>query len=129
MKKILILVGIISLFLSTYFFYQSYDKFNNYRNSETFSIINENVYVGGDAYNYIINSNYFTGFNILGVGSVLLSLICFGFAHISSQQQKQIDILSKLTLNNFNQNNDITKIGNQNLTKTTEKKVTLESDN
>ena len=96
MKKILILVGVISLFISIYFFYESYDTFNNYINSDTYSIINKNVYVGGDAYNYIINSNYFTGFNILGVGSVLLSFICFGFAHVSYQQDRNIEELKKI---------------------------------
>lgn len=36
------------------------------------------MYVGGDAYNYIINSNYFTGFMVLGSSAALgaIMLIC-----------------------------------------------------
>lgn len=96
MRKILIIIGIISLFISSFFFYESYDKYNNYKNSENFSMLNENVYVGGDAYNYIINSNYFSGFNVLGIGSIILSFICFGFAHISYQEEEQTEILEKI---------------------------------
>ena len=35
-----------------------------------------NAYVGGDAYNYIINGNYATAYFVLAVG---LALICMGF--------------------------------------------------
>jgi len=97
MRKLLIFIGIISLLSSSFFFYESYDKYNNYMNSENYSMINENVYVGGDAYNYIINSNYFSGFNILGIGTVLLSFICFGFAHLIYQQDQQIRTLEKIS--------------------------------
>ena len=43
-------------------FYFGYDKLTNYYNSENFPRLNRNAYVGGDAYNYIINGTYFSGY-------------------------------------------------------------------
>lgn len=34
-----------------------------------------NAYVGGDAYNFIINGTYFTAFSVLGTGSILIAMI------------------------------------------------------
>ncbi len=34
-----------------------------------------NAYVGGDAYNYIINSNYFTGYNVIGLGCYIITVL------------------------------------------------------
>lgn len=36
----------------------------------------ENKYVGGDAYNYIINASYFTGYMVLGSAQLLGGIIC-----------------------------------------------------
>jgi hypothetical protein len=39
----------------------------------------KNAYVGGDAYNYIINANYFTGFMVMALILVIIGsafLIC-----------------------------------------------------
>ena len=52
------------------------DKINNYYNSENFPSLNENAYVGGDAYNFIINANYATGYYVLAMISVIAG---FGF--------------------------------------------------
>ena len=59
----------------SYFCYEGYDKKNHYENSEYSWRENINAYVGGDAYNYIINSNYYTGYNVLGIGCFLISLL------------------------------------------------------
>lgn len=59
----------------TFFLYFGFDKKNNYNNPEYSWQDSTNAYVGGDAYNYIINSNYFTGYNVLGIGSYILSVL------------------------------------------------------
>ena len=44
-----------------------FNKMLNYRNSNTsYYSKSVNAYVGGDAYNYIINACYFTGYVSLG---------------------------------------------------------------
>ncbi len=49
------------------------DKVNNYYNS---SYSSENAYVGGDAYNYIINANYATGYYVLSTGFMITGTLC-----------------------------------------------------
>lgn len=46
-------------------------KMNVYETNEYSSRNSKNAYVGGDAYNYIINANYATGFFVLGGFSAL----------------------------------------------------------
>lgn len=64
MKKktasILIIVASVLLLCSFIAFGSGFDKKDNYDG------YGKNSYVGGDAYNMIINSNYFTGFIVLG---------------------------------------------------------------
>ena len=69
----LTLATIIFLVVAIINYVNGFDKMNNYRNS-TFSSIN--AYVGGDAYNYIINSNYFTGYIVIATGSLICAVIC-----------------------------------------------------
>lgn len=59
-------------------FYFGYDKMTNYYNSESYPRLNTNAYVGGDAYNYIINGNYATGFYVLSMGTLIAGVICLG---------------------------------------------------
>ncbi|PFM68546.1 hypothetical protein COJ66_20870 [Bacillus cereus] len=42
-----------------------FDRLGGYQNSETYTDSNKYAYVGGDAYNYIINTNVLTGFFVL----------------------------------------------------------------
>ena len=53
-----------------------FDKMLNYVNDEHFWADPHNMYVGGDAYNYIINGNYATGFFVL---TAMLALMGVGF--------------------------------------------------
>ncbi|KNY30208.1 hypothetical protein [Pseudobacteroides cellulosolvens] len=112
MKKFFIVLGTIMFGVSAFMIYLGYDKITNYTNlsssiDSTGSISNSlrnNAYVGGDAYNYIINSNYATGFFVLAVLFVILG---FGFIIIGYLQsieslneslkylnKKQIDLVS-----------------------------------
>lgn len=52
------------------------DKMFNYDSGEYYPYVYHNAYVGGDAYNYIINSNYATGFFVL---AAMFALMGIGF--------------------------------------------------
>lgn len=70
MKKFFIVVlAILSLAFfaaGVYCVREGFDKKDNYYNPESYSSLSENAYVGGDAYNYIINGTYFAGYCALG---------------------------------------------------------------
>lgn len=91
MKKILYLLAVLSFLLGFFFIYKGFDKKMNYQKPKRYS----NSYVGGDAYNYIINSNYFTGYNVLGIGCYVITVLGLTGAAIldsldkSQEQSKQ----------------------------------------
>ena len=60
-----------SLCCSFYTLYKGIDKMTNYYNGDYKQI---NAYVGGDAYNYIINGNYATAFFVLTAMFVLAAI-------------------------------------------------------
>ena len=57
--------------------YMGFHKMFVYVNNEYYVAGNKNSYVGGDAYNYIINGNYATGFFVLATMLVIMGI---GFA-------------------------------------------------
>ena len=63
-----------SLVCGCFTLYKGIDKMTNYYNSENYPSLNENAYVGGDAYNYIINGNYATAFFVLTTMFVLAAI-------------------------------------------------------
>ena len=72
----------ISFFVSLIFLYMGFDKIYSYDNGELYPYTYHNAYVGGDAYNYIINGNYATAFfvltltfAILGIGFCILAYL------------------------------------------------------
>ena len=48
----------------------------DYYQDDTYPILNKNVYVGGDAYNFIINGTYFTAWSTLASGMYVSATIC-----------------------------------------------------
>lgn len=80
LKKIIFIFSIICLILGIICIVMGFDKMLNYQNSDTYVSRNKNVYVGGDAYNYIINANYFSGYVSLGgcliISSTILITTC-----------------------------------------------------
>lgn len=70
---VLAIVFAVSLLLGLSSLFSAYDKKNNYYNSESLSSLDENAYVGGDAYNFIINGTYFTGYMVQGMGFLIIS--------------------------------------------------------
>lgn len=77
MKSFLAFLIVIFSIASLFFLYKGFDKSTNYQNDPEKSWNNINAYVGGDAYNYIINSNMATGYFVLG-GAFCLSAIGCG---------------------------------------------------
>ena len=76
---ILFTVTAVLLIATGIFAYKAYDVKNNYYNSEDYWRLSENAYVGGDAYNYIINAGYFTGYSVWAAGTCVGAVIagCF----------------------------------------------------
>ena len=70
------------------------DKMFNYDSGEYYPYEYHNAYVGGDAYNYIINGNYATGFFVL---STMFALMGIGFIvlyYLSKMADGQNKLLS-----------------------------------
>lgn len=67
-----------------------FDKYENYYQSET-GWRSKNAYVGGDAYNYIINGTYFTAFTVAAAGYGISAVIClcFSFVLFSMNSEKK----------------------------------------
>lgn len=65
-------------------FCKAIDVKNNYRNSD-YSSLNKNAYVGGDAYNYIINAGYFSGYMAAGSGFLISAVLCGCFGSKSNE--------------------------------------------
>lgn len=92
---IFIVLAVLSFIVAAVFVNKGMDKINNYYNSEDFSILNENAYVGGDAYNYIINANYATGYYVLALIFVVagFSFIVVGYLSTIGEIQSSIEHL------------------------------------
>lgn len=90
LSTILVVIGIISFILGSTFMYKGFYKKNNYYYSETYSILNENAYVGGDAYNMIINGTYFAGYVALAAGMYVVSAFTMttGFKMITEKEER-----------------------------------------
>lgn len=71
--------------------YKGIDKMTNYYNSEYSSRL-VNAYVGGDAYNYIINGTYATAFFVL---TAMFALAAVGFIIIHYlSKERSIPVLT-----------------------------------
>ena len=71
--------------------YKGIDKMTNYYNSEYSSKL-VNAYVGGDAYNYIINGTYATAFFVL---TAMFALAAVGFIIIHYlSKERSIPVLN-----------------------------------
>ena len=80
--KVFKVFAVIFFIVAAVMAYKGYDKIVNYENSDNYFSDNHNAYVGGDAYNYIINGNYATGYFVLCVGFMLAGISCIGIGSI-----------------------------------------------
>lgn len=81
-KKILTIICVLALCVGIWATITGFNKKNNYYNSEYSISLNENAYVGGDAYNYIINGTYFTGYLTIAASMYVVSAITGSLASI-----------------------------------------------
>ena len=69
------------------------DKMFNYDSGEYFPYEYHNAYVGGDAYNYIINSNYATSFFVLATMFALMGIGFIVLYYLSKMADEQRKLL------------------------------------
>ena len=94
--KTFIIIGVIMLSIG---FYKN--TFYNNPNGDDWSYNDDetpvNVYVGGDAYNYIINGTRFTAYAVMGTGSLIIASIMGGInICLSIKSDEEIDATEKL---------------------------------
>ena len=84
-----IVFSIICFIVSGCFFYMGYDKMTNYYYSGyDYSSLNKNAYVGGDAYNFIINGTYSTSFFVLAVGFMLAGILLIMIYYLAKLEKR-----------------------------------------
>lgn len=89
LRGIFLLLAAVCAIVSGVFFYKAMDVKNHYYNSK-FSSLNKNVYVGGDAYNYIINGTYFAGYSsIAGAGMVCTAIFISGSVLVTVKMKER----------------------------------------
>lgn len=83
-----VICSLVSFVASAWSLYRGIDKMTHYYSSEFSSSLNVNAYVGGDAYNYIINGTYTTAFFVLAVG-FFLGAIGFLILHYMNKKNAE----------------------------------------
>lgn len=91
-KKVWNWISVPMFIMTIVMIWKGYDKMMNYYSSETLGSLNKNAYVGGDAYNYIINGNYATAFFVLATLFTIagFSCIALGYLKQSNYMKEQI---------------------------------------
>ena len=74
-----------------------FDRMLNYDNGEYYPYEYHNVYVGGDAYNYIINGNHATGFFVLATMFALMGVGFVALYYLSKLVDRQSELVEKQT--------------------------------
>lgn len=79
-------LAISSFVFSAFFLYKGFDKMYVYESAELFKK-SKNVYVGGDAYNYIINGTYSTAFFVLATSFLLFGILLLIYGELKLQRK------------------------------------------
>ena len=118
-RKGIVAFSCILLLVSAVCFWKGFDYKNNYYQNEHYSSLDKYAYVGGDAYNYIINGTYFTGFMVLGSSAALgvIMLICISLNLRSKDRQMDglkaiYDRIGEMPKEKKSEN-DIVKVGEE----------------
>lgn len=93
-NKVLVIVAVVFFVVSAIMLFKGINKMTVYNNSDYESLI-ENAYVGGDAYNYIINGTYSACFFILSVGFFIGGMMCVLTAEIKNAILNHTDETTK----------------------------------
>ena len=75
-EVVLVIIAAVCFLLFAIMVFKGYDKMTNYKNPESALLESINAYVGGDAYNYIINGTYATAYYVLAAGFFISGIIC-----------------------------------------------------
>ncbi len=90
------ILGAIAFYIHAGFeIYKGIDRVESYSYDETYEELNKYAYVGGDAYNYIINSNILTGHFMLASSSIVAGTVLLAAGAIiqtikKSNEKKEI---------------------------------------
>lgn len=87
-------LSVISFIGSAVFMYLGFDKMTNYSNGDIYPYKMHNAYVGGDAYNYIINGNYATAFFVLAAMCALIGVGLIAVYYLAKLNDKQERLIS-----------------------------------
>lgn len=87
-------LSVISFIGSVVFMYLGFDKMTNYSSGDIYPYELHNAYVGGDAYNYIINGNYATAFFVLASMCAIVGVGLIAVYHLSKLNDKQERLIS-----------------------------------
>lgn len=99
-KKLNIL-AVIFIIISVIMVFKGFDKMNNYSNPDSYYRDSVNAYVGGDAYNYIINGTYSTSYFTLASGCMISGILCIvGGMIINAVDNKEEQIYIKENTSN-----------------------------
>ena len=84
------IIMLVSFALGTLFLMEGFNVKNNYYSSSDYPNLNVNAYVGGDAYNYIINGTYFSGYmSISGAFYVVAAILFLSIIILSKYKEKK----------------------------------------
>ena len=81
-------LAIVSLCCGAFTFYEGLDKMFRYDSGDSYPYKYVNAYVGGDAYNYIINGTYATAFFVLTAMFVLAAIGLVTVHYVSQKEEK-----------------------------------------
>lgn len=100
-SKILLFLSLTFFAVGAYFVYQGFDKKDNYYQSDYSWSKSVNAYVGGDAYNYIINGTYFAGYCALGGAMFICGSIAgiggLAITVIENKREEDVPVVSEVT--------------------------------
>ena len=106
MRGVCIFFAVILILLSALFTFSGFDKLMNYENpanSEFYKIFpygsSTNAYVGGDAYNFIINAGQATAYFVLAVGSLISAMLLFVCVCLITIKKRQAQHSKELNAN------------------------------
>lgn len=106
-KKKFYYVAIVFYLFAVVMLGKGIDKMTNYNSGDSYYSDPVNAYVGGDAYNYIINGTYATAFFVLTAAGLISGTICVGIGvlqnelaerHLADKDIKSSNINNKVVL-------------------------------
>ncbi len=90
MKKFLIIIAVITFLFGSFCIYKAFDKNMNYDKSE-YHWYTDHQRESDFMVEYIVQSNFFTGYCVLGIGSYMIAIICItGMAIVKNLDNDEV---------------------------------------